>query len=96
MQLPFAIIGVESKLFVTLAAELRPFSIAELSDKTGIHLNLLSRYILTDPFTSEIIAQNDDDTYQATNITRTLSNDHHANSLRWTQVAHTYFIHSSH
>ncbi|KAJ4371318.1 hypothetical protein N0V83_004535 [Neocucurbitaria cava] len=84
LQLPFALVGVESKLFATLAAEPRPFKITEISEKTGIHLNLLKRLLRYYEVT-EVIAQIDDDTYQATNITRALSNDDHANSLRWTR-----------
>ncbi|KAH9872145.1 hypothetical protein IAQ61_004980 [Plenodomus lingam] len=84
LQLPFALVGVESKLFATLAAELRPFKITEISEKTGIHLNLLKR-LLRYYQATEVIAQNDDDTFQATNVTRALSNNDHANSLRWTR-----------
>jgi hypothetical protein len=45
LQLPFALVGVESKLFATLAAESRPFNITEISEKTGIHLDLLSAFV---------------------------------------------------
>ena len=41
LQLPLAIIGVETKLFSSLAAEPRPFHITELADRTGVDANLL-------------------------------------------------------
>ncbi|KAH7384633.1 S-adenosyl-L-methionine-dependent methyltransferase [Pyrenochaeta sp. MPI-SDFR-AT-0127] len=84
LQLPLALVGVETKLFATLAAEPRPFAIAELSEKTGVDTTLLKR-LLRYYQAVDIIAQTDDNAYQATNVTRALSNDDHANSLRWTR-----------
>ncbi|PQE06880.1 Trichodiene oxygenase protein [Rutstroemia sp. NJR-2017a BVV2] len=84
LQLPLALVGVETKLFSTLAAEPRAFSIAELTERTGMEGSLLKR-LLRYYQATDIIAQNDDDTYQSTNVTRALSNNDHANSLRWTR-----------
>jgi hypothetical protein len=41
LQLPLAIIGVETKLFSALVAEARPFHITELTDTTGVDKSLL-------------------------------------------------------
>ncbi|EPE28200.1 S-adenosyl-L-methionine-dependent methyltransferase [Glarea lozoyensis ATCC 20868] len=71
LQLPLALVGVESKLFSILAADPRPWNIAELTERTGVDKNLLT--------------QLDDETYQTNNVTRALSNDDHADSLRWTR-----------
>ncbi|KAK8041529.1 hypothetical protein PG994_014536 [Apiospora phragmitis] len=38
LQLPMALIGVETGLFAALAAEPRPFTSAELADKTAVNL----------------------------------------------------------
>lgn len=42
-------VGVETKLFSILAAEPRPFNIAELTQKTGVDSNLLSTYSFVYP-----------------------------------------------
>ncbi|KUJ06912.1 S-adenosyl-L-methionine-dependent methyltransferase [Mollisia scopiformis] len=83
LQLPLSLVGVETKLFSASASEPRPFSIAELTERAGVDKNLLKR-LLRYYQATDILAQNDDDTYQSTNVTRALSNDDHANSLRWT------------
>ncbi|KAH8732613.1 S-adenosyl-L-methionine-dependent methyltransferase [Phaeosphaeriaceae sp. PMI808] len=84
MQLPLAIVGIQTKLFSTLAAEPRPFKIGELTGKTGVDGTLLKR-LLRYYQATDIIAQLDDDTYQLTNVTRALSNNDHAGTLEWTR-----------
>lgn len=85
LQLPLSLVGVESKLFAVLASESRVFSLAELSEKTAIDKNLLKR-LLRYYQAVDILAQVDDDGYQATNITKALGNDDHANSMRWART----------
>ncbi|CAI6227200.1 unnamed protein product [Periconia digitata] len=84
LQLPLSLVGIESKLFATLATEPRSFTLLELSEKTGIDKQLLKR-LLRYYQAVDILAQVDDDAYQATNVTRALANDDHANSHRWTR-----------
>jgi len=84
LQLPLALVGVETKLFAALASEPRPFNITELAEKTSVDIHLLKR-LLRYYQATDVIAQVGDDTYQSTNVTRALSNDDHANSLRWTR-----------
>lgn len=44
LQLPLALIGVETGLFAALAAEPRSFNTIELAKKTGVDCMLLSSY----------------------------------------------------
>ncbi|KAF2820841.1 hypothetical protein CC86DRAFT_386882 [Ophiobolus disseminans] len=44
---PLPLVGVKSKLFATLTAEPRPLKIKDISEKTRIHLNLLSTRRIT-------------------------------------------------
>ncbi|KAF2654763.1 S-adenosyl-L-methionine-dependent methyltransferase [Lophiostoma macrostomum CBS 122681] len=87
LQLPLAIVGVETKLFSILAAEDRPFHITELTDATGVDKSLLERLLRYYQATG-MIAQVDDESFRATNVTRSLSDSDHADSLRWIMYWH--------
>ncbi|GAP92083.1 putative sterigmatocystin 8-o-methyltransferase protein [Rosellinia necatrix] len=83
LQLPLAVVGVETGLFSALASEDRPFGSAELAERTGVDTGLLKR-LLRYYQATDMISQTADDGYQASNVTDVLSKDGHANSLRWT------------
>ncbi|KAI1371719.1 S-adenosyl-L-methionine-dependent methyltransferase [Hypoxylon crocopeplum] len=81
-QLPLAIIGADTGLFAALAAEPRPSTSTELSQKTGVTLSLLKR-LLRYCQALDMIYQVGNDAYQSSNITRVLSNEDHADALRF-------------
>ncbi|KAI0893756.1 S-adenosyl-L-methionine-dependent methyltransferase [Annulohypoxylon nitens] len=81
-QLPLAIIGADTGLFAALAAEPRPSTSTELSQKTGVTLSLLKR-LLRYYQALDMIFQVGNDAYQSNNITRVLSNEDHADALRF-------------
>ncbi|RYP50589.1 hypothetical protein DL768_003934 [Monosporascus sp. mg162] len=83
-QLPLALVGVETGLFAALAAEPRSFTSAELAEKTGVNLSLLKR-LLRYYQALDMISQIENDTWQSSNVTQILSNDYHANVLRFSQ-----------
>ncbi|KAI1088253.1 S-adenosyl-L-methionine-dependent methyltransferase [Rostrohypoxylon terebratum] len=81
-QLPLAIIGADTGLFAALAAEPRPSTSTELSQKTGVTLSLLRR-LLRYYQALDMIYQVSNDAYQSNNVTRVLSNEDHADALRF-------------
>ncbi|KAJ8133135.1 hypothetical protein O1611_g487 [Lasiodiplodia mahajangana] len=83
-QLPLAIIGAETGVFAALAAEARPFTSTELSQKTGVALSLLKR-LLRYYQALDMVYQVGNDAYQSSNVTRVLSNEDHADALRFAQ-----------
>uniref|UniRef100_A0A8H7N128 O-methyltransferase C-terminal domain-containing protein n=1 Tax=Bionectria ochroleuca TaxID=29856 RepID=A0A8H7N128_BIOOC len=81
-QLPLAIIGADTGLFAALAAESRSFTSNELAQKTGVPLSLLKR-LLRYYQALDMICQVGNDAYQSSNVTQVLSNEDHADALRF-------------